>query len=167
MTKNGNSIVRYPPPPWKRLPASLVGGLLQVGFAENSNLIIVLSHSGRGIFDCRTGASIARDYDETDAVFDTICLTVQGFGLLAGQPIRTAGLYGGGLPLSTADGWFLKDQVMTSSIRSIVLAPPHRREQEDVVIGNEGICELRAFGFSDTGLSLLIATSCDLMLFTR
>lgn len=167
MTKNGNSIVRYPPPPWKRLPASLVGGLLQVGFAENSNLIIVLSHSGRGIFDCRTGASITRDYDETDAVFDTICLTVQGFGLLAGQPIRTAGLYGGGLPLSTADGWFLQDRVLASTVRSILLIPPGGREQEAVVIGNEGICELRAFGFSDTGLSLLIATSCELMLFTR
>jgi hypothetical protein len=31
-----------------------IGGLLQVGYATGTDLLLVLSSAGRGIFDCRT-----------------------------------------------------------------------------------------------------------------
>ena len=48
---------------------------------------------------------------------------------------------------------------------SVFLSAPGAREA--VCIGDDGACELRACGFSETGRSFVIATSCDLTVFTR
>jgi hypothetical protein len=151
-----------------------VGGLFQVGYAENSDLLLVLSHNGRGIFDCLTGERVARAYEEAHDFFDPIRLLAQGFGPLEGQSIRMAGLFGGGLPRSTKDQWFLEEVAPAWPTRSILLKPPSVQaadgklfRHEAVVIGDDGACELRAFGFSETGRSLVIAISCDLTIFVR
>ena len=68
--------------PWKHKQTWSVGGLWQVGFAEDSDLLIVLTHSGRGIFDCLTGERVARDYTECYEFFNQVKLTVQDFGPL-------------------------------------------------------------------------------------
>jgi hypothetical protein len=87
-----------------------VGGLFGVGYATASELLLVLSSQGRGVFDCATGERLARDYEESHKFFDPIRLTAVGFGPLDGQAIRIAGLFGGGLPLTTLDGWYLEAQ---------------------------------------------------------
>jgi hypothetical protein len=166
--------VQEPPAPWKRCNSFAVGGLFQVGYAENSDLLLVLSSQGRGVFDCLTGEKVARDYEEAHDSFDPIRLLAHGFGPLEGKIIRMAGLFGGGLPRSTEDGWFLEEQAPAWPTRSILLTPPtmeradgsHART-EPVVLGDDGACELRAFGFSETGRSFVIAISCALDIFAR
>ncbi len=174
MTTKIRSAIQKPPAPWKHCATWPVGGLFQVGYAENSDLLLVLSSQGRGIFDCLTGEKLARDYVEAHDFFDPIRLLAQGFGPLEGKSIRMAGLFGGGLPLTTKDEWFLEEEAPAGPTRSILLTPPTVKHEdgrimngESVVIGDEGACELRAYGFSETGRSLVIAISCDLITFAR
>jgi hypothetical protein len=157
--------IREVPLPWRRLPVYAVGGLFQVGYAPGSDLLLVLSSQGRGVFDCIGGQKLARDHAEAHDFFDPIRLTAKGVGPLDGQLVRMAGLYGGGLPLTTADGWGLEVQARTWPTHSVFLSAPGSREP--VCIGDDGACELRACGFSETGRSFVIATSCDLTMFTR
>jgi hypothetical protein len=65
--------------PWKKIANHAVGGLFQIGYAEDSDLLLVLSHNGRGIFDCLTGERIARD---TKDAFDQ-CLKKKSLRWLA------------------------------------------------------------------------------------
>jgi hypothetical protein len=103
------SAVEAPPPPWRLVGGSAVGLLTDVGFARGSDLLLVVSSNGRGVFDCATGERIARDRTVPDADSadwqDCFELEAQGIGPLKGQIIRTAGLFGGGLPSITRDGW--------------------------------------------------------------
>ncbi len=143
-----------------------VGGLIHVDYAADSDLLLVLLHNGRGIFDCLTGDRIARDssidvYDH----FNRSKLLAEGFDALAGQQISGAGLHGGGLPLSTEDNWFLElrkktDEIFLSKAALI-------KDKEYALVGDGRLCELRAFGFSETGNSFVVATSCSLVIFAR
>jgi hypothetical protein len=153
------------PKPWRRLPASAVGGLFQVGYAAGTDLLLVLSSQGRGVFDCISGEKVARDYAEAHDFFDPIRLTAVGFGPLSGQTGHMAGLFGGGLPLTTLDGWGLEVQARVWPTHTVFLSAPGTREP--VCIGEDGACEMRACGFSETGRSFVIATSCDLTIFAR
>jgi hypothetical protein len=152
-------------PPWRPLPVYAVGGLFGVGYAAGSDLLLVLSSQGRGVFDCLTGEKLARDNEEAHDFFDPIRLIAEGFGPLAEQSIRIAGLFGGGLPLSTHDGWYMEPQARAWPTHSVFLTAPGTREP--VCIGDDGACEFRACGFSETARSFIIATSCDLAMFTR
>src|SRR5450631_1343055 len=94
-----------PPPPWKRLAVHAVGGLTEVGFAEDSDCLLVVSSQGRGVIDCRTGERVARDRGEPDGSwYDERRLRAQGIGPLDGQVVRLAGLHGGGLLTCGRDG---------------------------------------------------------------
>lgn len=152
--------------PWKKVADHAVGGLLQVGYAEDSDLLLVLSHNGRAIFDCLTGERIARDskshvYDH----FKPNKLLAAGFDVLAGQQIRVAGLHGGGLPLSTEDNWFLELRKKNDEVFLSKAAPI--KDKDYPLVGDGRLCELRALGFSETGKSFVIATSCSLIIFAR
>ena len=174
MTTEVRPAIQKPPSPWKHCATWPVGGLFQVGYAEHSDLLLVLSSQGRGIFDCLTGEKVARDYEEAHDFFDPIRLLAQGFGPIEGKCIRMAGLFGGGLPLTTTDDWFLEEEAPAWPTHSILLTPPAIEHEdgslvqiEPIVIGDDGACELRAYGFSETGRSLVIAISCDLIIFAR
>lgn len=59
-----------PPAPWRRAhpsPEIGIGGLMGVGFGTHlrtrGDLLLVLSHGGRGVFDCANAELLARDYD--------------------------------------------------------------------------------------------------------
>src|SRR5690348_11801946 len=84
-----------------------VGGLTEVGFADDSELLLVLSMQGRGIFDCASGQRIFRDDDDDrTGWYGHDNLTAVGIGPLQGQSIRLCGLWGGGLPTFTKeDHW--------------------------------------------------------------
>ena len=167
------STIEAPPPPWRLLQAWAVGGLFQVGFAEDSDLLLVLSSQGRGLFDCTTGHRLARDANQAHDFFDPVKLSASGFGSLAGKTVRMAGLFGGGLPLTTQDGWFLEAQALHDRTATVFLTPPssplpaEAKHPRSIAVGDEGSCELRAYGFSETGQSFIIATSCMLTLFSR
>ena len=157
--------IHEPPAPWRRLPVFAIGGLFQVGYAAGTDLLLVLSSQGRGVFDCLVGEKLTRDYDEAHDFFDPIRLAAVGIGPLAGQSVRVGGLFGGGLPLTTADGWHLEAQARVWPTQLVFLSAPGSRES--LCVGEDGACELRACGFSETGRSFVIATSCDLTIFAR
>ncbi|MEU7292533.1 hypothetical protein AB0A76_04895 [Streptomyces exfoliatus] len=169
------------PAPWQPVldARTPIGGLLGIGFAVHPDtghdLVMVVSHDGHGLFDAVTGEKIARDRDPDpatstpDAHPDLAC---PGLGPVAGTGIRIAGLFGGGLHGTTPDGWTVN-----------VVSPdwPHDR----VILSADGganrgaaggtwwhvfhseYSELRAAGFSPTGLTLAVATSSDLTLWAR
>ncbi len=46
--------------PWRKVADLAIGGLTEIGFAA-PRLMLVVSHQGRAVLDCATGARIARD----------------------------------------------------------------------------------------------------------
>ncbi|MDQ4102090.1 MAG: hypothetical protein M3115_07905, partial [Thermoproteota archaeon] len=74
---------------------------------------------------------------------------------------------------ATFDGWTLvasepqpDDKPFENySVTEIYLVSPDKQQKQ--LVGKDGPCELRAFGFSDTGNSFIIALSCDLTIYSR
>ncbi|MFF2411687.1 hypothetical protein [Streptomyces sp. NPDC058092] len=174
--------VAAPPAPWRpvldrRTP---VGGLLGIGFAmalgTGHDLVMVVSYDGHGLFDATTGEKIARNRDPEpdtstpDAVPDLSC---PGLGPIAGTQVRIAGLFGGGLHTTTADGWTLEvispewpnDRVLLSADGGMPHNGPHGEQWWHIF--NSDYSTLRAAGFSPSGRTLAVATSSDLTLWTR
>src|SRR5689334_4773042 len=100
--------ISLPLSPWIELDSHAVGGLTEVGFGDDSDLLLVVSSQGRGVFDCQTGERVSRDRSEPDdSWYDETRLRVFGIGPLEGSLIRLAGLHGGGLLNSVQDGWWV------------------------------------------------------------
>lgn len=160
---------------WNHKNTFAIGGLQNVGYAPKSDLLMVLSTQGQGIFNCRNGEQLARSYNDLDWVeFDEITNAVAGFDLLKGQVVKTFGLYGGdGLLKTTSDGWAL--MAVQHKVRGIGLAHhisthviiKQSGTQLKMKVAEDGACELRAFGFSETGMSFVVATSCELIIYCR
>ncbi len=146
---------------WEFVKNISVGGLINIGFISNSDFLIVVSHNGRGIFDCSNGEKLARDYAEILNVFDDETGIVDGFDFLSGQKIQTNGLFAGDkLTKETQDDWTLElenEEIILSSKNSL----------QRFIVGNCELCELKAFGFSDKHKYFVIATSCDLTIHKR
>lgn len=155
--------------PWKQAAAHAVGGLEMVGFAENSDLLLVVSSSGRGLFNCITGEKVARDYDEDLSWYDWAKISALGIGALDGQIIRLAGLYGGGLITVAKDGWKLYSIAPTFPDYRVILCPPYLSIYTDLAacVQVEQDYEIRAFGFSETGHSFVIALNHSLYIYAR
>lgn len=115
--------VSKPLPPWQLVCEASVGGLLSVGFARNTELILVTSSQGRGVFDSTTGERIARDTEENFPE-DPFNLEAAGIGPLDGQMIRIAGIYGGGLPKVCPDGWKLERLALLWPQETVLLISP-------------------------------------------
>lgn len=160
-----------PPDPWKASASFAVGGLSSVGFARDGDLLLVVSSQGRGVFDGLSGERVARD--TTDYQEDALHLEAQGIGPLQGQTLRMAGAYGGGLALSTSDGWSLHCVELDWPGQDLVLVEPGSHlfgelyDQPGAMRKIQSDSPLRAFGFSATGRSLVIATHSELHLFSR
>jgi hypothetical protein len=165
-------LVKTAPEPWT-IRKLAVGGLTYVGFAPGTDLLLIISSAGRSVIDCTTGERLARDYEAYGNWLDEAALEAIGIGPLEGQRIRITGIGGGGLSLGTPDGfclyvfplhWPINLVVLTSNWRS-----PYElndgREVPFLKIAEEH--ELRAFGFSQTGRSLIVATSSDLLVWSR
>ena len=63
-----------------------IGGVVAIGFDPTGRYALVVSHSGRGVFDTQTWERVARDpasaYPENDEV--------EGIGPLAGQRLKVS-----------------------------------------------------------------------------
>lgn len=169
--------VAHAPPPWRLVSVHSVGGLESVGFGRGTDLLLVVSSQGRGVFDCLTGARVARDDtmpdDGSPEWDDTAELEALGIGPLEGNVVRTAGLYGGGLAVVTRDGWTLDRFVLDWPEESIVLTGPDSYIYEtqpgrsSAFSKLEQAAEVRAFGFSPTGQSIVVATTSDVTIYSR
>lgn len=169
--------VQLPHVPWRLLAAHAVGGLTDVGFGRGTDLLLVVSSRGRGVFDCLTGARVARDPHMPeigeDDWQDLRELEALGIGPLGGQVVRTAGLAGGGLVLMTDDRWAVERLALDWPIESLLLVPPDSWIYEDRAGRSSDVAkiaegsEVRAWGFSPTGRSLVLATSSDITIYGR
>lgn len=158
-----------PMAPWRAKSGCSVGGLEMVGYGENSDLILILSSSGRGIFDALNGWKTARDTDNSQDWFDDTRLQCLGIGPLKEQVVPMAGLYGGGLPRVSRDGFVLEVVAPTWPDFRVLMSPPgatvHRNLEQCVQVEED--YEIRAFGFSPTGKSFLVALNHTLITFAR
>src|ERR1051326_3798162 len=144
--------------PWEHIACYAVGGLRSVGFAKDSDLLVVTSSDGTGVFDCLSGEKLARDTEVEPNYEDEVALRARGIGPLKGIEVAMSGLHGGGLPLATLDGWFLVRTIVNRDLSLITLRPPSEpgsRVRDYFVLATEE--EVRAFGFSYTGMSFVIA----------
>jgi hypothetical protein len=167
----GSLKLTQPPPPWRKIAMIAAGGLRAVGFDRQSELLLVVSFSGRGVIDCTTGERVARD--DGEYFEDTQFMEAAGVGPLEGQTVRVAGGQGGGLPTSTQDGWSIEvvtrewpeHEVLVlapfASLFDVLQGKPSRFNK----IAEES--ELRASGFSYTGRTLIVASSSDILIFGR
>ena len=161
---------------WEHKDTFSIGGLDNIGFAPKQDSLLVLSSQGQGIFDCIRGEKVARLNNGSDwwKDFNQSTNSINGFDILSNVEIYTSGLYGGDhLPKVTADGWTLivsqpqpDDKPFENYlVQRIFLLSPDKREE--IFITKDGPCELRAYGFSDTGDSFVVALSCDLTIYSR
>ncbi|TWT77137.1 hypothetical protein Pla123a_25680 [Posidoniimonas polymericola] len=161
--------IEPPPSPWSLVFQSCIGGLTEIGFTEDSRHLLVVSSQGRGVFDANSGERIARDISDDGYRYDTGTLVAEGFGPIGSADVSISGLHGGGLPTTTSDGWWLSDFVLQWPEHTLMLtegrSSPYSLGTRRWKIGVER--ELRAAGFSPNGLSLAIATSGDLFLWSR
>ncbi len=162
---------------WQQKIVYAIGGLQNVGYVTGEDVLIVLSLQGAGIIDCLSGARLARNNKENwQEKFNEKNATVIGFDFLTDVVIKTHGLFGGdSLYKRSLDGWRLSRKNsysifrflrLKSSKREIVyLHSPNMKESK--VVHDASTCELRAYGFSDTGKSFIIASSCELVIYRR
>ena len=124
------------------------------------------------MFDADTGERVARDHNE-EFPEDTINMEAIGIGPLAGQTIRMAGIYGGTLATTTADGWQAERLTLQWPAETLLLVAPgswvfgasfnKKAEMTKVSVDSE----VRAWGFSSTGHSLILAVSSGVQIFSR
>jgi hypothetical protein len=159
-------------PPWQRT-IHAVGGLTEIGYVPASDLLLAVTYSGRGLFDCTSGQRVVRDHTppEEGEWYDDTGLLARGIGPADRQLIRLAGLHGGGLPRCARDGWSLELVAPDWPLQSIIIQPPGRCVLiERFAAGCAKIeedHEIRAFGFSDTGRSFVVAVPHSLMIYSR
>ncbi|AZD09391.1 hypothetical protein C4K26_3996 [Pseudomonas chlororaphis] len=161
----------HPPSPWELAGEYTVASLFDVGFDRDSELLLVSSSSGLGLFDCETGKKIARD--TSDRALTDRFLECKGIGVLANKTIRMAGVYGGSLPASTPDGWSIETVTLKWPEEHLLLLKPgswlHGADCNRPSSFHKLAIEydVRAFGFSYSGQTLVIATSGDLVIYRR
>jgi hypothetical protein len=159
------------PPPWRIAGGAGIGGLTEVGFADGTDDLLVVSSQGRGLFDCLTGERIARDCEEMFENDDESGMTAPGIGKHANTIFRLAGLQGGGLSLFTRDGWGIHVVQLPWPIHVVFLTSEYKGLTDDTghitKLCNDEPCSYRAAGFSPTGRSFVVATSGELTIYTR
>ena len=162
------------PSPWQSHTA-IIATLIAIGYAKDSDLLLAISETGRGIFNCLTGEKVARDRNTNESEWhDKKHLVGLGIGPLDKQEIRLAGDGGGGLKTSTSDGWRLEVISPFWPLSSIVLCPSFGSviDSEDTEAGvkifpKDNGDSILAYGFSDTEKSFVIATRGHIIMFSR
>jgi hypothetical protein len=159
------------PSPWKMGTINRVGGCWHVGFSPGHDLLLVESTSGFSLFDTISGKQVARDDGLGSSWEQKLALSVVGFDQIRAQIVPMAGLWGGGLRRMTADGFYLSMQAPKWPSERVVLSYPDpsgsNRRKLQALVADDLETELRAYGFSDTGRSFIIATASTLTTFFR
>lgn len=164
-----------PPKPWVKKFKFDRSGLLEIGFAESSDLLLLVSWDDRVVLDCLTGAVLAREghkeigdwHDE----FNSWCL---GIGPISRCRIRIAGLWGGGLCCYTEDSWCLR-VFNSENCRDafVILEPPNLDFTDPDEASSCTRLEIptldtfRACGFSPTGKSIVAADASGVIVYGR
>ena len=153
---------------WTKNVDIAVGGLQAIGFSRNhTNLLLVLSSTGRSVVDCSTGDKIERNYNEYEGL-DESGLYCDGIGDLTTETVLLSGIYGGGLPHQNKVG------------ESIELVAPDWPEYDLIfckqgkgLYSDPGSCYkldtnyFRAYGMSWCGNYIAAGTGSDLYVWAR
>jgi hypothetical protein len=164
-----------PSAPWQYVGFIHVGGLEALGYGEASDLLLIISSSGRSVVDCFSGDKLIRDYEsDWETWYQPFQLIAEGCGPLSGQTIRLAGIAGGGLPTVTADGWSLELVAPDWPNNFVLLDAPqglgaqHIYETAQKVAPKHGLPDvITVYGFSPTGKSFVVARSDGAEIFSR
>jgi hypothetical protein len=140
---------------WHAIPVA-IGGVLAVGFMDEER-VIVGSHSGIGVFDARSGERVERTHDEDYNWYQGDPLFIRYPSAEGVRLIRAAGLWGGDLDQSTADGWTCR-RVEAGVLLRADGQPDFRIDDSE---------EYRAQGFSPGGSAFVYATSPTVYLASR
>jgi hypothetical protein len=161
-----------PPRPWREIGTVHVGGLRAIGFDRSSELFLIVSIAGRGVIDGVSGSKVARDVSE---YFEgELLLEAEGIGPLQGITLRVAGLFGGGLPTFTADGWSVEVVPLKWPTPEVLLLEPFASLYDSLQGKKSRFHKLRsesdpvrACGFSYSGRTLVVATSSGVTIYGR
>lgn len=162
--------------PWRAQPLVAIGGLTAVGFARTDETLLVCSSQGQSVIDAATGTTLYRNHE--DDGLDWAALKGTRLDHPADERFDMAGLPGGGLRSATNDGWSVM-QLGQGDASLCLLHPPGasvfnlRPTIAEVTLDAtfhllaRERAEIRAFGFSWTGRSLVLATASDLRIWSR
>jgi hypothetical protein len=143
---------------WEKRATVAIGGVVAVAFVDDTR-VAVGSHSGLGVFDVGTGSTVERvpdvngDYSWYQA--DPPAVRYETSGGITLLP--AAGLWGGGLPRNTEDGW-------TAELVSEGAVLRHRDQGRVLIADPE---DVRALAFSPGESALVFASSSTLHIFVR
>lgn len=160
---------------WRMTAQRTVGGLLEVGFVPGSDLLLLVSSDGLGLLDCSSGERVARDRNPVETPYESV-LQLRAIGPAADQLVPLAGLHGGGLPTTTADGWALltaqprwpeHQVILQQDFTSLFMEPTQPGRHLPFASRIHRGHELRAAGFSPTGRSLIVADSGSVWAYHR
>ena len=157
------------PPGWIHVASIAVGGLACIGFSKKRPYVLAVSTGGRGVIDCATGEKLDRDYEEYGGMDDS-GLYCEGIGHIQNETILTAGIYGGGLPLSNGLGDSLEAVSPNWPEVDLILCSNYK---DALIEGHQSECfvmmrdYLRAYGFSWCGNFIIAATGSDLDIWKR
>lgn len=140
-----------------------VGGLTEIAFDLAQEYVLVVSASGRGLYELSSGERVARDYAQPR--YDSDWLDerhhrVRGIGPLESYWLDAVGLWGGTLDTRAGNAWLSRGGDSRAE-ESIVL----HTENGSTTVEQGIVTEIRAFGFARDGQLVVVATSSDLSVF--
>lgn len=155
---------------WDKVTELAVGGLTEVGFSKSTNLLLIVSSSGRSVVDCYSGRKVSRDYETDGNWYDPANMQCRGIGSISGELIAISGLCGGGLPKINRFGESIEVVAPDWPIEDVIFCPPGKSaliadlQQGCCRIFSENLCTV---GFSWDGIFLIIATSSDVIIWKK
>ena len=160
---------------WHPVGTHTIGGLVAVGFDRTSEEMLIVAENGQSVVDCRSGTLRYRNEDADG--YDAPPLKAARLDHPAAERFDMAGMDGGGLRAATSDGWHVDRISLCWPETYCILHPPdasiHALAQVQRGMGTTFYLmakereEIRAFGFSWTGESLVLATASNLRIWTR
>jgi hypothetical protein len=148
-----------------------VGGLIAVGFVRDSDDVLVLSEEECLLFHAVTGTMLARVPRDFSDDLNTPQHVAPAIDKHKGVLVSLAGLHGGGLSRATDDGWSIEVIQLPWPRHFLFLSSDYLQLPHAVghmwKLCDDGGCSFRAAGFSPTGLSLVFATSRELVIYGR
>ena len=169
-----NLLVNIPtsdcPDGWEYVGGIAISGFIGFGFSKKrSNLVLVVSTTGRSLINCDTAAKVARDYEEYAGVDDS-GIFCEGLEELSQESILITGQNGGGLPNSTCIGESLRLYSPNWPQHDLYFCGP---SGDPLFEKFQGSCIrlrtdfIEAFGFSWCGDYFAVANSSDFDIWKR
>lgn len=160
---------------WIRKNVWAIGGLREIGFLENSDVLMVLSSQGRGIFNCLTAERIERDSrDYYTNKWNPENGNVKGVGEYENENFICGGFeYPDILSKETSDGF--TTEIKTKKFKflfpedanagTLFIHSPDKKMKIEIAQSDYGFD--RAYGFSPTGKSFVFSTSSEIEFWIR